>query len=121
MVGFPRNAGHASLEIELLLFITNPESSAVNFKVTPINISGNVSTSSSTSVNVPSSFEVLSVNERNKGILVEADGNINLYGLSLHKHTADAYLALSCSKMTVDEYEYYGISYGTFIVVTILV
>ena len=111
VVGFPRNHGQST--VELLLFITNPESSAVNFTVTPINISGNVS-NSSTRVNVPSSFEVLSVNERNKGILVEADGNINLYGMSYRHYTTDAYLALPCSKMAVDEYEYYGISYDTF-------
>ncbi len=110
MVGFPRNSGQRA--DELFLFITNPESSAVNFTVSLINISGNVSTSS-TRVNVPPSFEVFSVNERNKGILVEADGNINLYGMSFHQYTADAYLALPCSKMAVDEYEYYGISYDT--------
>ena len=92
------------------MFITNPESSAANFTVSPINFSGNVS-NSSTTVIVPSSFEVVSVNERNKGIFVEADGNINLYGISFHSGTADAYLALPCSKMAVDKYEYYGISY----------
>ena len=92
------------------MFITNPESSAVNFTVTPINISGNVS-NSSTTVIVPSSFEVSSVNERNKGILVEAHGNINLYGISYRSSSADVYLALPCSKMAVDEYEYYGMSY----------
>ena len=113
MVGFPVNAGQV-VRIELFLFITNPESSAVNFTVNPINISGNVS-NSSTSVNVPPSFEVLSVNERNKGILVEADGKVNVYGLSFDPFSADAYLALPCSKMAVDEYEYYGISYDIFI------
>ncbi len=111
VVGFPRNAGQESPGEELFLFITNPESSAVNFTITPINISGNVS-NSSTRANIPSSFEVFSV-KRNKGILVEADGNINVYGLSFHQHTTDAYLALPCSKMAVDEYEYYGISYDT--------
>ena len=60
--------------------ITNPESSAVNFTV---NISGNVS-NSSTRANVPSSFKVSFVNERNKGILVEANRDINLYGMSFH-------------------------------------
>ena len=44
---------------------------------------------------------------------VEADGNINLYGMSANLFTADAYLALPCSKIAVDEYEYYGISYDT--------
>ncbi len=111
VVGFPRNGESTD---ELFLFITNPELSAVNFTVTPINISGKVS-NSSTTINVPSSFEVLSVNERNKGILVEADGNINLYGMSFHQYATDAYLALPCSKMAVDEYEYYGISYEIFI------
>ncbi|XP_064407630.1 latrophilin-like protein LAT-2 isoform X2 [Halichondria panicea] len=110
---FPINTGQV-VHIELFLFITNPESSAVNFRVTPINISGNVS-NSSTSVNVPPSFEVLSVNERNKGILVEADGKVNVYGLSFEPYSADAYLALPCSKMAVDEYEYYGISYDIYI------
>ena len=111
VIGFPRNYVFAE-QNELSLYITNPESSAVNFTVTPINISGNVS-NSSTRVIVPPSFEVISVNERNKGILVEADGNINLYGISFYSSTTDAYLALPCSKMAVDEYEYYGISYDT--------
>ena len=115
MVGFPRNAvQYPGIDPELLLFITNPESSAVNFTVSPINISGNVS-NSSTRIIIPSSFEVFSVNERNKGILVEAGRDINLYGMSFHSLTTDAYLALPCSKMAVDEYEYYGISYDIFI------
>ncbi len=113
VVGFPRNADIIpNIDPELFLFITNPESSAVNFTITPINISGNIY-NSSTTVSIPSSFEVLSVNERNKGILVEAEGTINLYGMSFHSGSADAYLALPCSKMAVDEYEYYGISYNT--------
>ncbi len=108
VVGFPRNFdGEAE---QLFLFITNPESSAVSFTVTPIDFSGSVSTSSTT-VNIPSSFEVVSINERNKGILVEANGNINVYGLSFDSGSADAYLALPCTVMAVDEYEYYGISY----------
>ncbi len=35
-----------------------------------------------------------------------------MYGLS-SSGSADAYLALPCSKMAVDKYEYYGISYDT--------
>ena len=115
MVGFSRNAvQHPGINPELFLFITNPESSAVNFTVSPINISGKVS-NSSTRANVPSSFEISSVNERNKGILVEADRDINLYGMSFHSATTDAYLALPCFKMAVDVYEYYGISYDILI------
>ena len=65
-VGFLRNFDPG--DNDLFLFITNPESSTVSFTVTPINLSGSVSTSS-TIVNIPSSFEVLSVIERNKGII----------------------------------------------------
>ncbi|XP_064396279.1 uncharacterized protein LOC135343205 isoform X2 [Halichondria panicea] len=98
------------------LYITNPESSAVYFTITPINISGNVSNSSTTVIPVEV-FSVVNESRKIKGILVEADGNINLYGMSYHYHSltdaADVYLALPCSKMVVDEYEYYGISYNT--------
>ena len=34
-----------------------------------------------------------------------------MYGISSHIFSADAYLALPCIKMAVNEYEYYGISY----------
>ncbi len=112
VVGFPRNLGGHSQDTQLSLFITNPESSAVTFTVSPIDINRSVSTSSTTVI-IPPSFEVLSVNERNKGILVEADGNINVYGMSFAEFSADAYLALPCTRMAVDEYEYYGISYDT--------
>ena len=97
VVGFPRNLGRAEA---IQLVITNPESSAVSFTVTPINISGNVS-NSSTTVIIPSSFEVFSVNERNKGILIEADGNVNVFGISLEEFSTDAYLALPCTVMAV--------------------
>ena len=109
-IGFPRHLGDGATQ--LFLFITNPESSAVNFTVTPINFSGSISTSSAT-VNISSSFEVVSVNERTKGILIEADGNVNVYGSSFEDFSADTYLALPCTVMAVDEYEYYGISYDT--------
>ncbi len=115
MVGFPTNNNDNSNEpSELFLFITNPDSIDVSFTVNPIDSSGSVSNSSIT-VNIPSSFEVLSVDERNKGILVEADGNINVYGLSVFVGTVDAYLALPCTAMEVDVYEYYGISYDVYI------
>ena len=118
VVGFPRNFDHEAEQ--LFLFITNPESSAVSFTVTPIDSSGNVSTSSIT-INIPLNFEVVSVDERNKGILVEANGNISVYGLSYDSGSADAYLALPCTIMAVDEYEYYGISYVPFCSVILLV
>ncbi len=109
VVGFPINSGQEKKN-QLFLFITKPDSSDVSFTVSPINLSRNIS-NSSTVVVIPPSFEVFSINERNKGILVEADRNINVYGMSYNARTTDAYLALPCIRMAVDEYEYYGISY----------
>ena len=111
VVGFPRNLGELGVS-QLFLLITNPESSAVSFTVTSIDSNGSVS-NASTTVSIPSSFEVMSVNERTKGILVEANGNVNVYGISFEEFSADAYLALPCTVMAVNEYEYYGISYDT--------
>ncbi len=110
-IGFLRNFGPG--DNDLFLFITNPESSAVSFTVTPTNLSGSVSISSSATLNISSSFEVLSVTERNKGIIVEAGGSVNVYGISFGILSTDAYLALPCIIMAVDEYEYYGLSYYT--------
>ncbi len=44
VVGFPINGSEAA--DQLYLFITNPESSAVSFMVTPIDLSRNISNSS---------------------------------------------------------------------------
>ncbi len=109
VIGFPRNVDETGTN---QLFITNPESSAVSFKVTPIDLNRRNISNSSTTIIIPSSFEVFSVDERNKGILLEADGNVNVYGMSFEAFSADAYLALPCTVMAVDEYEYYGISYN---------
>ncbi len=49
-----------------------------------------------------------------RGSLLKSTGKVNVYGLSFDP-SADTYLALPCSKMAVDEYEYYGISYDIFI------
>ncbi len=35
-----------------------------------------------------------------------------MFGIPFEQFTADAYLALPCTVMAVDEYEYYGISYN---------
>ncbi|XP_064399559.1 uncharacterized protein LOC135346009 isoform X2 [Halichondria panicea] len=82
--------------------------------VTPIDFNRTISTSSIVAT-IPLSFEVRSLNETNKGILVEADGNINVYGLSNNLYSQDAFLALPCTVMPVDEYEYYVISYDPFV------
>ncbi|XP_064399001.1 uncharacterized protein LOC135345497 isoform X2 [Halichondria panicea] len=115
VIGFLRNSFVANHNPVLFLFIANPESSTINFTVTPIDFNDSISTSS-IMVTIPISFEVRSLNDMNKGILVEADGNINVYGLSMTQFSADVFLALPCAVMPVDEYEYYVISYEPNIV-----
>ena len=50
----------------------------------------------------------------NDGIKVTAgDKQIVVYGLNYDTFTSDAFLALPCSRLTVDHYEYYGITYSS--------
>ena len=101
--------------VSLLLFVTTPETNPVTFTVTAngFNFTGTAFNNSSTEVSIPSTFEVRSNSERNKGIYVKAEGEskIVLYGLSYHIHTSDAFLALPCSNLAVEEYEYYAMTY----------
>ena len=66
-----------------------------------------------TVVDLGSSYQVLNSFDRRKGIRVSAgDKTIVVYGLNYRLFTSDAYLALPCNQLTVDQYEYYGITYG---------
>jgi hypothetical protein len=64
-------------------------------------------------VTLPTSLEVGDSTQRNKGIYVKAEGErkIVVYGISYQQYTTDAFLALPCSNLAVDTYEYYAISY----------
>ena len=99
----------------LQLFVTTPEPQPVNFVVSADGFifSGAVTGNSSITVNIPQSFEVTSSDDREKGIRVKAEENKNLvvYGLSYQQFTSDAFLALPCSNLAVDEYEYYAVTY----------
>ena len=65
-----------------------------------------------TVVLLDNSIEVLSFMEREKGVYVSAgDKQIVVYGLNFHQFTSDAFLALPCPQLTVDQYEYYGINF----------
>ena len=104
--------------ITLQLFVSTPESYPVNFKVEArgFNFSGVAANHSTSVVDIPHTFQVQSnsTTERNKGIRVKAegDGKLTVYGFSnWYRHTSDAFLALPCSHLAVDEYEYYGITY----------
>ena len=101
----------------LQLFVTTPELHPVAFNVTAIGFAYNGVATSNTSINVtlPSSLEVRinDLSDRYKGIHVKAEGEskIVVYGISYAQFTTDAFLALPCNNLPVDEYEYYGITY----------
>ena len=99
----------------LLLFVTTPETNSVTFTVTAngFNFTGTAFNDSSTEVSIPSTFQVRSNSERNKGIYVKAEGEskIVVYGLSYRSSSSDAFLALPCSNLAVEEYEYYAMTY----------
>ena len=99
----------------LLLFVTTPETNPVTFMVTAngFNFTGTAFNDSSTEVSIPSTFQVTSDSERNKGIYVKAEreSKIVVYGLSYRQTTSDEFLALPCSNLAVEEYEYYAMTY----------
>ena len=110
-LGFSSN--HAGAQ-EIRLYVTTPESTSVNFMVeaTGLSFSGVAGRNSSAIVIVPTSLEVDSASDRNKGIHVKAEGDkrINVYGLSYSNRTSDAFLALPCSRLAQDSYEYFAVS-----------
>ena len=111
-LGFARNYEGAAT---LSLFITTTELNPVDFTVetTGFNYSGVAQRNSSTTVTLPSEIMVESSSERNKGVRVKAVGDQKLvvYGLSYQLYTTDAFLALPCNRLAVDNYEYYSIMY----------
>ena len=116
IIGFSVNYNVSVILPSLLLFVTTPETNPVTFTVTAngFNFTGTAFKNSSTEVSIPSTFQVESNSERNKGIYVKAEGEskIVVYGLSYHMHTSDGFLALPCSNLAVEEYEYYAMTYS---------
>ena len=103
----------------LQLFVTTTESSPVRFTVnaTGFNYSGIATSNSSTNVILPNSLMVRNdgASERDKGIYVKAEGDkkIVVYGLNYQRFTTDAFLALPCNRLPIEEYEYYAVTYST--------
>jgi len=96
--------------------VTTPELNPVNFSVTTLtgfSFNGTATRQSTTTVLLPSTLQVQSNTERNKGIYIKAEENkkIVLYGLNYQQFTSDAFLALPCERSTVDQYEYYALTY----------
>ena len=115
-VGFSSNVG--GWRVTLQIFVSTPESDPVNFKVETrgFNFSGVATNHSTSVVDLPHTFQVRSnsTTERNKGIHVKAEGDkkLTVYGFShAFPGSSDAFLALPCSHLAVDKYEYYGITY----------
>ena len=114
IIGFSVNF-NVSFPLSLLLFVTTPETNPVTFTVTAngFSFTGTAFNDSSTDVSIPSTFQVKSNSERNKGIYVKAEreNKIVVYGLSYEMHTSDAFLALPCSNFAGEESEYYAMTY----------
>ena len=102
----------------LKLFISSIEPSPVPVSVETLrgfNFSGFVTNNETLEVEIPNSFEVRSNTEWDKGIRVvaETQSSIVVNGLNYELGAADAFLALPCDQLPVEEYEYYGLSYYT--------
>ncbi len=113
-LGFAKNADSLAT---LSLFITTVEPEPVKFVVetkTGFTFFGTALQNTSTTVELPPELTVQSEAERDKGIRVKAEGNqrIVVYGLSYRQYTTDAFLALPCNRIAVDNYEYYSLGYG---------
>ena len=113
-LGFSQNYDGTGLS--LILFVSTPEPNPVTFTVetlTGFSFNGTATSNSTTTVDLPSSLQVSSVSERDKGIRVKAEGNkkIVVYGFNYKYGTTDAFLALPCDHLTIDEYEYYVVTY----------
>lgn len=114
-LGFTSNARFAGFPITMQIVVTTPESSPISFSVSAgtDSLNLNVSRDVSTVIRIPESLQVFSVTERDKGIYLKAEGEseINVFGLSYHEFTSDAFLALPCRDLGLSEYVYYGVSY----------
>ena len=114
-LGFSSNLDGQSVSLQLL--VSTSENNPVQFTVEARGFTFNgVATNHSTAyVTLPLTLQVQSNNitERNKGIHVKAEGDskLTVYGFSYRQSSSDAFLALPCSNLAVDEYEYYGITY----------
>ena len=116
-MAFGRNDASGRNTPTLTLFISSIEPDPVLVTVKThrgFSFSGFATNNETLSVEIPNTFQVFSSGERDKGIRVTADGqsSIVVYGLNYAPSTSDAFLALPCDRLPVDQYEYYGVSYS---------
>ena len=118
-IGFSTNAElHYYQNVSLKLFISTPEPNPVSFTVVArgFHFNGLATSNSITEVNLPYTFQVRSndITEQYKGIHIKADGEnkLSVYGFNNNQiRSSDAFLALPCNSLVINEYEYYGITY----------
>ena len=101
----------------LKLFITSVEPGPVLVTVETLrgfHFTGYATNTDTLTVEIPNTFQVMSSEERDKGIRVTAENQsqIIIYGLNFERFTSDGFLALPCYQLPMNEYEYYAISYG---------
>ena len=112
-VAFGRNNLDASPTLRL--FITSIEPDPVPITIESLRgytFSAIATQNATTTVEIPNTFQVFSSSDRDKGIRVSAgDNRIVVYGLNYDRFTSDAFLALPCDRLPVEQYEYYAISY----------
>ena len=114
VVGFTRNF-QIVLPIELTLFVSTTEPVPVPFKVETmlgIVFTGNATNNSTTVVYLYNSYQVQNSSDRNKGIRIYSNKEVTVYGLNYRYGTSDAFLALQCSTLRLEEYVYYGLAYN---------
>ena len=114
IIGFGENGYVYSATLSL--FISARELDPVTVTVeslTGFSFTGVATNNETLIIEIPNTFQVTSSAERNKGISITADGdsNIVVYGLNYDTYTSDAFLALPCDRLPVEEYEYYGVTY----------
>ena len=100
----------------LQLFVSSIEPDPVMFTVESLQgftFTGVAMQNATITVTIPTTFQVLSSSERDKGIHISAgDKRLVVYGLNYGEFTSDAYVALPCNRIAIEEYEYYAVAYS---------
>ena len=106
---------------ELVIYVSTGSQDTVMFTMDTLlgfTFNGTVSLGSPAKVIVPQDFVVTdhSSSQRQKGIHVKAEENktIAVFGLNYDGDSSDAYLALPCNHLPVQQYEYYAVTYSAY-------
>ena len=114
-VGFSDNLRYLAYKMEEQLFITTGAPDPVSFTVETLlgfNHSGMVTDDLAYVVSLSHTYQVSHSSDSSKGIRISARSKwVTVYGQNYYKGTADAFLALPCSRQNIEEYVYYGIMF----------